>query len=173
MWRKEKSTEGQTSTDLCFISVWPNSILSSVKTHETHSEKQDSLVWWSIMFEGNQLWNHPKVKCAGGTSCCGTERLVRVEEELNAPKDWDYNENPVQSIQNLRLGRRFTFEHDSDPKHTASVAYTQLCECLWEAQPQPELEHSQIFLEKPENVRLSPSSPKELERWRGEEKNGR
>ncbi len=72
--RWEKPTEGQTSlqhsTDLGFMAVWPNSILSSVKTHEntlgicktapkgpTDSEKQDYLVWWtsilSIMFEGN------------------------------------------------------------------------------------------------------------------------
>ncbi len=36
--RWEKPTEGQTSlqqsTDLGFMAVWPNSILSSVKTHE-------------------------------------------------------------------------------------------------------------------------------------------
>ncbi len=31
----------------------------------------------------------------------GTEGLVRVEEKLNAPKYWDW-ENPVQSIQDLR-----------------------------------------------------------------------
>ncbi len=37
-------------------------------------------------------------------------------------------------------------------KHTARVAYTQLCECLWVAQPEPGLEPNQIFLEKPENV---------------------
>ncbi len=45
-------------------------------------------------------------------------------EKLNAPKYWDsLNENPVQSIQNLRLGRRFTFQQDNDPKHTARVDY--------------------------------------------------
>ncbi len=37
-------------------------------------------------------------------SAAGTEGLVRVEEKVNAPKHWDsLNENPVQSIQNLRL----------------------------------------------------------------------
>ncbi len=86
--RWEKPTEGQTSlqhfTDLGFMLVWTNPILSSVKMHETHlelankapngssdPEKQDSLVWWtsipSIMFEGNQLCSspaeyHPKSK---------------------------------------------------------------------------------------------------------------
>ncbi len=123
----------------------------------------------------------PKVKCAGSSlmlwscfSAAGTEGLVRVEEKLNAPKYRDsLNENLVQSIQNLRLGRRFTFQQDSDPQHTARVAYRQLCECPWVAQPHLGFEPSQIFLEKPENVRLPPSNLTELETWRGEEKNGR
>ncbi len=58
---------------------------------------------------------NPKVKCAGSSlmlwgcfSAAGTEGLVRVEEEkLNAPKYWDsLNENPVQSIQNLKTGQK-------------------------------------------------------------------
>ncbi len=80
--RWEKPTEGQTSlqqsTDLGFMAVWPNSILSSVKTHEItlgickkhlkgtqtlrNSEKY-YLVWLtsilSIMFEGNQICTSP------------------------------------------------------------------------------------------------------------------
>ncbi len=123
----------------------------------------------------------PKVKCAGSSlmlwscfSAAGTEGLIRVEEKLNAPKYWDsLNANPVQSIPNLRLGRRFTFQQDNGPKHTARVAYRQVCECPWVAQPQPGIKPSQIFLEKPENVHLPPSNLKELERWRGEEKNSR
>ncbi len=94
--RGEKPTEGQTSlqhsTDLGFMAVWPNSILSSVNTHEnTHgickkapkgpsdSEKQDSLVWWtsilSIMFETSSAHRLqsiiPKVKCAGSSLMLG------------------------------------------------------------------------------------------------------
>ncbi len=78
--RLEKPTEGQTSLqhciDLCFMLVWPNSILSSVKTHEytlgickkapkgpSDCEKYYSLVWWTsipnIMFEGTQLCSSP------------------------------------------------------------------------------------------------------------------
>ncbi len=122
----------------------------------------------------------PKVKCAGSSlklwscfSASGTEGLVRVEEKINAPKYWDsLKENPVQSIQNLRLGRMSTFQQDNEPKHTARVAYTQRCECLWVAQPESEIEPNQVFLEKPENVRLPPSNLTELERWR-DEKNGR
>ncbi len=102
----------------------------------------------------------PKVKCAGSSlrlwgcfSAAGTEGLVRVEEKLNAPKYRNnLNENPVQSIQILRLGRRFNFQQDNEPKHIARVAYRQLCECPWLDQPEPELQPNQIFLEKPENV---------------------
>ncbi len=137
------------------------------------SEKQDSLVRWTsitgIMFEGNQLCSipaeyHPKSKVCwyavplmlwGCFSAAVIERLIRVEEKLNAPKYWDgLNENLVQSIQNPRLGRRFTFQQDSDPKHTARVNYRQLCECPWVAQPEPDLEPNEIFLEKLENVHL-------------------
>ncbi len=120
----------------------------------------------------------PKVKCAGGSimlwscfSAVGTEGLIRVEEKLNALKHWDgLNENPVQSIQNLRLGRRFTFQQDNDPKHTARVAYRQLCECPWVAESQPGIEPNQTFLWKPENVHLPPSNLTawEVKRW-GEE----
>ncbi len=59
----------------------------------------------------------------GCFSAAVTERLIRVEEKLNAPKYWEcLNENLVQSIQNLKLGRRFTFQQDNDPKHTARVS---------------------------------------------------
>ncbi len=85
----------------------------------------------------------------------GTHQKFRIEEKLNAPKYWgSLYENPVQSIQILRLGRRFTFQQDNDPKHTARVAYRQLCECPWVTQTQPGIEPNHIFLEKPENVRL-------------------
>ncbi len=111
-------------------------------------------------------------------SCCGLffqwqglRGLIRVEEKLNAPKYWySLNENPIQSIQNLRLGRRFTFQQDNEP---ARVAWRQICECPWVAQPQPGIKPSQMFLEKHGNVHLPPSNLTELERWRGEEKIGR
>ncbi len=71
-------------------------------------------------------------------SAAGTEGHVRVEEKLNTPKYRDrLNENPVQSIQNLRRAEGL---QDNGPKHAARVAYGQLCECPWEAQPEPELE---------------------------------
>ncbi len=89
------------------------------------------------------------------------------ETQFQASKYRDsLNENPIQSIQHLRLGRRFTFQQDNEPKHTARVAYTQLCECPWVAQSQPELEPNQIYLEKPENVRLPhPTFSEKNDRW--------
>ncbi len=48
--------------------------------------------------------------------------------------------------------------------NTARVAYIQLCECPCVAQPG--IKPNQIFLEKPENVRLPPSNLTELERRR-------
>ncbi len=92
---------------------------------KTHLEKGPS-DFWETIFSGlmntnskHHVWRKsgtahhlqstiPKVKCAGSNlmlwgcfSVAGTERLI--EEKLNAPKYWEsLNENPVQSIQNLR-----------------------------------------------------------------------
>ncbi len=53
-------------------------------------------------------------------SAAGTERLISVEEKLNAQKYRDsLNENPVQSIQNLR---RAECSPSHEPKHTVRVA---------------------------------------------------
>ena len=60
----------------------------------------------------------------------------------------------LQSTQDLRLGRRFTFQQDNDPKLTAKkmqVASGQVSECPLVAQPEPELEPDQTSLERPEN----------------------
>ena len=58
----------------------------------------------------------------GCFSAAGTGGLVRVEGKLNGAKYRDIlNENLVQSAQDLRLGRRFTFQQDNDPKHTAKT----------------------------------------------------
>ncbi len=51
-----------------------------------------------------------------------TGRLVRVDGKLNGAKYIDIlNENLFHSAQDLRLGRRFTFQQDNDPKHTAKA----------------------------------------------------
>ncbi len=67
----------------------------------------------------------PKVKHGGGSksfSAAGTGRLVAIEGKMNAAKYRDnLDENLLQSAQDLRLCRRFTFQQDNDPKHTAKI----------------------------------------------------
>ncbi|KAJ8404564.1 hypothetical protein AAFF_G00334270 [Aldrovandia affinis] len=69
----------------------------------------------------------PTVKHGGGSimmwgcfSAAGTGRLVLIEGKMNAAKYTEILEgNLLQSALDLRLGQRFTFQHDNDPKHTA------------------------------------------------------
>ena len=71
----------------------------------------------------------PTVKHGGGSimlwgcfSAAGTGRLVRIEGKMNGAKYREIlDENLLQSTQDLRLGRRFTFQQDNDPKHTAKT----------------------------------------------------
>ncbi len=71
----------------------------------------------------------PTVKYGGGSimlwgcfSAAGTGRLVAIEGKMNAAKHRDIlDENLLQSAQDLRLGRRFTFQQDNDPRHTAKI----------------------------------------------------
>ena len=56
----------------------------------------------------------------GCFSAAGTGRLVRIEEKMNRAKYREIlDENLLQSAQDLR--RRFTFQQDNDPKHTAKT----------------------------------------------------
>ena len=49
-------------------------------------------------------------------------RLVRIKGKMNVAKYREIlDENLLQSAQDLRLGRRFTFQQDNDPKHTAKT----------------------------------------------------
>ncbi len=58
----------------------------------------------------------------GCFSAAGTGRLVAIEGKMNAAKYRDIlDKNLLQSAQDLRLGRRFTFQQDNDPKHTAKI----------------------------------------------------
>ena len=70
----------------------------------------------------------PTVKHGGGSiimmwgcfSAAGTGRLVLIEGKMNAAKYTDiHEENLLHSALDLRLWRRFAFQHDNDPKHTA------------------------------------------------------
>ena len=61
-------------------------------------------------------------------SAAGPGRLVRIEGKMNGAKYREIlDKNLIQSPKYLRLGRRFYFQQDNDPKHTAKT--TQ--EWLW------------------------------------------
>ena len=52
----------------------------------------------------------------------GTGRLVRNEGMMNRAKYREFlDENLLQSAQDLRLGRWFTFQQDNNRKHTAKT----------------------------------------------------
>ena len=61
-------------------------------------------------------------------SCCGDvfQRqelgLVRIKGKMNAAMYREtLDEDLLQSTLDLRLGQRFTFKQDNDPKHTAKI----------------------------------------------------
>jgi hypothetical protein len=58
--------------------------------------------------------------------CCGDVFLREVQGKMNAARYREIlDENLVQSTQDFRLGQRFTFQQDNDPKNTAKT--TQEC----------------------------------------------
>ena len=71
----------------------------------------------------------PTVKHGGGSimlwgcfSVAGTGRLVRIEAKMDGARYREIlDENLLQSAQDLRLGRRFTFQQDNSLKHTAKA----------------------------------------------------
>ncbi len=118
------------------------------KKHQKDSKMVTNKILWSDetkieLFGLNSKWyvwrkpgtaHHlsntvPTVKHGGGSimlwgcfSAAGTGRLVAIEGKLNAAKYRDIlDENLLQSAPDLRLGRRFTFQQDNDPKHTAKI----------------------------------------------------
>ena len=81
--------------------------LPSPREHHPHSE-----AWW---------WQHPAGGCFSST---GTRKLVWIEGMMDDAKYREIIEGkPVlfQSSRDMRLGRRFTFQQDNDPKHTAKA----------------------------------------------------
>ena len=58
----------------------------------------------------------------GCFSSAGTGALVRVEGKIDVAKySKILEENLLPSARNLKLGRKFTLQHDNDPKHTAKA----------------------------------------------------
>ncbi|KAG2458847.1 TCB1 transposase, partial [Polypterus senegalus] len=59
----------------------------------------------------------------GCFSAAGTGRLVRIKGKMTAAIYRDFlDKNLLQSTLDLRLGRRFIFQQDNNPKHTAKIS---------------------------------------------------
>ncbi|KAG2462686.1 TCB1 transposase, partial [Polypterus senegalus] len=122
--------------------------LEFAKRHLKDSETMRNKILWSdetkIELFGVNAWRHvwrkpgtahhqantiPTVKNGGGSiilwgcfSAAGTGRLVRIKGKMTAAMYRDIlDENLLQSALDLRLGRRFIFQQDNDPKHTDRI----------------------------------------------------
>uniref|UniRef100_A0A8C4RQN3 Uncharacterized protein n=1 Tax=Erpetoichthys calabaricus TaxID=27687 RepID=A0A8C4RQN3_ERPCA len=90
--------------------------------------KRHRHVWRKPGTAHHQANTIPTVKHGGGSimlwrcfSAAGIGRLVRIKGKMTAAMHRHIlDENLLQSsAKDLRLGRRFTFQQDNDPKHTA------------------------------------------------------
>ncbi|KAI3377241.1 hypothetical protein L3Q82_008472, partial [Scortum barcoo] len=73
-------------------------------------------ILWSDETKIELFGVNPK-RCRDRTTGCSC-----IEGKMNAAKYRDIlEENLFQSAQDLRLGRRFTFQQDNDPEHTAKI----------------------------------------------------
>ncbi|KAG2458226.1 TCB1 transposase, partial [Polypterus senegalus] len=87
-------------------------------------------VWRKPGSAHHQANTIPTVKHGGGSiklwgcfSAARTGRLVRIKGKTTAAMYRDIlDENLLQSSLDLRLGRRFIFQQDNDPKHTAKIS---------------------------------------------------
>ena len=118
------------------------------KRHVKDSERMRQTIGWFdemkielfVVNAKNDIWRKlstahypsntiPTMKHGGGSimlsgcfSAAKTARLVRIEGTMNGAKYRQIlQENLLQSIKDLRLWRRFTFQQDNDPKHTAKA----------------------------------------------------
>ncbi|KAG2462119.1 TCB1 transposase, partial [Polypterus senegalus] len=87
-------------------------------------------VWRKPGTAHHQANTIPTLKHGGGSimlwgcfSVAGTGRLVRIKGKMTAAMYRDIlDENLLQSALDLRLGRRFIFQQDDDPKNTAKIS---------------------------------------------------
>uniref|UniRef100_A0AAY5L5F5 Tc1-like transposase DDE domain-containing protein n=1 Tax=Esox lucius TaxID=8010 RepID=A0AAY5L5F5_ESOLU len=108
-------------------SIWENVLWSDETKDERFGHNSKRYVWHK-----NNTAHHPKntiptVKRGGGSimlwgcfSSAGTGALVRVEGIMNSSKyQAILAQNLQASVRQLKMKRKFTFQHDNDPKHTS------------------------------------------------------
>ena len=111
------------------LNVWRKVLWSDETKIELFGHKGKCYVWRQPNTSHHPKNTVPTVKHGGGSimlwgcfAAAGTGKLVRVEGKMDGAKYRDILEqNLFQSACDLRLGRRFTFQQDNDPKHTAKA----------------------------------------------------
>ncbi|KAG2460748.1 TCB1 transposase, partial [Polypterus senegalus] len=110
--------------------------LEFAKRHLKDSQTMRNKILWSDktkieLFGVNarrHVWRKPGTAHhqVVAASCYGDvfqRRLVRIKGKMTAAMYRDIlDENLLQSALDLRLGRRFIFQQDNDPKHTAKIS---------------------------------------------------
>ncbi|KAI4889350.1 hypothetical protein NFI96_010278 [Prochilodus magdalenae] len=85
--------------------------LEFAKRHLKDSQTMRNKILWS---------DETKIELFGVNA---RRHVVRIEGKMNAAMYRDIlDENLLQSALDLRLGRRFIFQQDNDPKHTAKIS---------------------------------------------------
>ncbi|KAJ7335926.1 hypothetical protein JRQ81_013867 [Phrynocephalus forsythii] len=94
---------------------------------ELFGQNAKHYVWWKTNTAHHSEDTIPTVKYGGGSimpwgcfSSAGTGKLVRIDGKMDGAKYRAIlEENLLESAKDLRLGRRFTFQQDNDPKDKA------------------------------------------------------
>lgn len=108
---------------------WKKILWSDETKIELFGHQTRRYVWRKPNTAHHQKHTIPTVKHGGGSimlwgcfSAAGPGRLVKIEGRMNAAKYTEIlGDNLIQSARELRLGRRFIFQQDNDPKHTAKA----------------------------------------------------
>uniref|UniRef100_A0A8C5WK94 Transposase Tc1-like domain-containing protein n=1 Tax=Leptobrachium leishanense TaxID=445787 RepID=A0A8C5WK94_9ANUR len=99
----------------------------------------------------------PTVKHGGGSimlwgcfASAGIGKLQRVQGTMNSLQYQEIlDDNVMQSVTNLRLGRRWTFQQDNDPKHTSKSTRAWLQIKDWNILEWPS---QSVAVRKPKNL---------------------
>uniref|UniRef100_A0A803JAD7 Tc1-like transposase DDE domain-containing protein n=1 Tax=Xenopus tropicalis TaxID=8364 RepID=A0A803JAD7_XENTR len=109
--------------------MWKKVLWSDETKMELFGQNAKHYVWQKTKTAHHSEHTIPTVKYGGGSimlwgcfSSAGTGKLVRVDGKMDGAKYRAIlEENLLESAKDLRLGRRFTFQQDNNPKHKARV----------------------------------------------------
>ena len=109
--------------------MWQNVLWSEKTRMELFGRNAKYYVWRKLNTAHHLKNTIPIVKHGVGGimlwgcfSSAGTGALVRIEGKIDGAKHRKIlQENLLPSARKWKLGRKFTFQHDTDPKHTAKA----------------------------------------------------